>query len=120
MTSEWNPQCEPSAMEQFLFLGETLWRVSNAAGVLGRERYLGERMHVPRGPHSPGDWFVLRVQYDSVDRRWALVAVESLPVVAATLPGGEPGTDAHRSRSRLGEVAGLFRRADGRRRTAVG
>jgi hypothetical protein len=106
-------------MEQFLYLGETVWRVNKAPGALDRVRYLGERTHVPHGPHMPGDWFTLRVQYDSVDRSLTLVAVESLPVVAP-LPGGRPGADTQsRSRSRLGEVSGLFRRADGRR-TGVG
>ncbi|TML86252.1 MAG: hypothetical protein E6G08_12145 [Actinobacteria bacterium] len=106
-------------MDQFLYLGETLWRVDRTSGALDRERYLGERTHVPRGPHLPGDWFVLHVRYDSIDRRWALVAVESLPV-GATFPAGEPGTGTHRRRRRLGEVTGLFRRTDGRRRPVVG
>src|SRR4030088_2069724 len=99
-------------MEQFLYLGETLWRVSNAQQTLARERYLGKRMHVPRGPHAPGDWFVLNVRYDSVDRSWTLVAVESQSV-AAPFPASEAGIDTHRRRSRMGEMAGLFRRADG-------
>jgi hypothetical protein len=105
-------------MDQFLFLGETLWRVNQAPGVLDRERYLGERSHLPPGPHSPGDWFVLHVRDDEADRRWELVAVDSLPVGSA-FPAGEPGIEPNGRRRRLGEVTGLFRRTDGRRRPVM-
>ena len=70
-------------MDQFLYLGETLWRVNRTSDALDRERYLGERTHVPRGPHLPGDWFVLHVRYDSIDRRWPQASPEPEPTDAA-------------------------------------
>jgi hypothetical protein len=88
-------------MKQFVFLGDTTWRVSTSAEQLEWGRYLGEQRDIPRGAREPGDWFVLLVRRGPLDRRWTLVAVDS---IAAAAP--RSGARAHRSRSRDGKGAG--------------
>ena len=88
-------------MRQFVFLGDTTWRVSNSPEQLECGRYLGEQRDIPRGAREPGDWFVLLVRRGPLDRRWTLVAVDS---IAAAAP--RSGARAHRSRSRDGKGAG--------------
>ena len=88
-------------MKQFVFLGDTTWRVSSSADGLQWGRFLGEQRDIPRGAREPGDWFVLLVRRGPLDRRWTLVAVDS---VAAATP--RSGARAHRSRSRDGKGAG--------------
>ena len=84
-----------------MFLGDTTWRVSNSPEQLECGRYLGEQRDIPRGAREPGDWFVLLVRRGPLDRRWTLVAVDS---IAAAAP--RSGARAHRSRSRDGKGAG--------------
>ncbi len=105
-------------MEQFIYLGETVWRVAPSDGALDYGRYLGELRDVPRGPHAPGDWFVLAVRSAPEHRRWMLVAVDSLRT-ASHLAENRSGDDGGRGRRRLGDVAGMFRRAQ-RRNTEPG
>ncbi|MFN2627376.1 MAG: hypothetical protein ABR569_01915 [Gaiellaceae bacterium] len=102
-------------MEQFVYLGETVWRVASASALDPRQ-YLGELRDVPRGPLAPGDWFVLAVDNPPRHRRLTLVAVDSL---RPGLPAVEPnsGTKADRRPRRLLEVAGLLRRAQRRSST---
>ncbi len=86
-------------MQRFLYLGETTWRVEDSSPPSSEyDRFLGELRAVPRGAREPGDWFVLVVPHGPDERRWTLVAVDSVRTTVA-LAEAKAGAWASRSRS---------------------